>query len=121
MVSSIKAFYSILLGHQITVYTDNKNLIYKNPTLTFLITERVKSWRLILEQIGPELKYIKGENIVVAKALSCLDMSDNQDILNISEIYVYNDDDLPDSAYPNLYFSIAKAQKTDARLQQKLV
>ena len=58
-------------------------------------------WRLILEYFVPELKYIKGENNVVADDLSCLDMNDNQEILNISDIYGYNDDDLPDSDYPN--------------------
>ena len=44
-------------------------------------------WRLIIKEFGPELKYIKGENIVFADALSCLEMSDNQEILNISELY----------------------------------
>ena len=39
------------------------------------------NWRLILKEFGPELKYIKSENNVVADALSCLEMSDNQDIL----------------------------------------
>ena len=78
-------------------------------------------WRLILEIFGPELKYIKGENNVVSDALSCLYMSDNQDISNISEIYGYDDNDLPDRAYPICYRDIAKAQKTDAKLQQKLV
>ena len=78
-------------------------------------------WRLILKEFGPELKYIKGENNVVAEALSRLEMSDNQDILNISELYGYNDKDLPDRAYPIFYHDIAKAQKTDAKLQQKLV
>ena len=29
-------------------------------------------WRLILEEFGPELKYIKGENNIVAEALSRL-------------------------------------------------
>ena len=64
-------------------------------------------WRLILEEFGPESKYIKGENNVVADALSCLKMSDNQEILNISEIYCYDDKDLPDSAYPIRYHDIA--------------
>ena len=44
-------------------------------------------WRLILEEFGSELKYIRGENNVVADALSRLERSDNQDILNISELY----------------------------------
>ena len=48
-------------------------------------------------------------------------MSDNQDILNISELYSYNDADLPDSTDPIRYHYIAKAQKTDAKLKLKLV
>ena len=67
------------------------------------------------------MKYIKGENNVIADALSCLEKSNNQKILNISELYGYNDEDLPDSAYPIRYHDIAKAQETDAKLKQKLV
>ena len=78
-------------------------------------------WRLILEEFGPELKYIKGENNVFSDALYRLEKSPNQDILNISKLYGYDDEDLPDSAYPILYHDIAKAQETDAKLQQKLV
>ena len=48
-------------------------------------------------------------------------MSDNQEILNISELYGYDDADLPDSAYPLRYHNIEKAHKTDAKLNQKLV
>ena len=66
-------------------------------------------WRLIISEFNPELKYIKVENNVGAKALSRLEISDNQDILNISELYGYNDEDLPDSAYPIRYHNISKA------------
>ena len=76
-------------------------------------------WRLILEEFGPELKYIKGENNVVANVLSCIEKSDNQDILNIYELYGCDEKDLPDSAYPIRYHNIAKAQETDAKLQPK--
>ena len=48
-------------------------------------------------------------------------MSDNQKIFNISDIYGYNDADMPDSTYPVSYQYIAKAQKNDAKLNQKLV
>ena len=78
-------------------------------------------WRIILEEFGNELKYIKGENNVVADALSSIEMSGNQEILNISELYGYDEEDLPNSAYPIFYHGIAKAQKTDSKLQQKLV
>ena len=83
IVETLKEFRNILLGHQITFYTDHKNLTYK-----FFNTERVMRWRLILGEFGPELKYIKGENNIVSDALSCLEKSNNQEILNISEIYV---------------------------------
>ena len=74
-------------------------------------------WRLILEEFGPELKYIKGENNVIDDAISRLEMSNNQEILNISELYGYDEKHLPDGAYPICYHDIAKAQKTDAKLQ----
>ena len=116
IVETLKEFRNILLGHKITVYTDHKNLTYK-----FVNTERVMRWRIILEEFDPELKYIKGENNVVAGALSRLEKSNNQEILDISELYGYDDENLPDSAYPIRYHDIAKAQETDAKLQQKLV
>ena len=78
-------------------------------------------WRLIIEEFIPEIKYIKGENNVVADALSRLDMNDNQEIFNISELYGYDDDELTDGAYPISYRGIDKSQKTEAKLQQKLV
>ena len=77
-------------------------------------------WRHILKEFGPELKYIIGENNVVADALFRLEKSPNKEILNISERYGYDDKGMPDSAYPIRYHDIAKAQETDAKLKQKL-
>ena len=48
IVATLKEFRNILLGHQITVYTNHKNLTYK-----CFNTERVMRWRLILEEFGP--------------------------------------------------------------------
>ena len=67
VVATLKEFRNILLGHQIMVYTDHKNITYNNFN-----TERVMRWRLILGEFGLELKYIKGENNVVAHVLSRL-------------------------------------------------
>jgi len=69
IVETLKEFRQILLGQRIIVHTDHKNLVCK----TFN-TERVMRWRLILEEYGPELHYIKGENNIVADALSRLEM-----------------------------------------------
>ena len=98
------------------VYTDHKNLTY-----IFFNTERVMLWCLILETFALEPKYINGENNVVANALSRLEMSDNQDIFNISDLYGYDDEDLPDSAYPIHYHDISEAYKTDAKIKQNLI
>ena len=103
-METLKELRNNLLGHHITVYTDHKNL-----TKNIFNAEHVMRWRLILEEFGPKLKYIKGENNVVADALSRLEMSDNQDILNISELYGYDDKDLPDIAYTIHYHDISKA------------
>ena len=78
-------------------------------------------WRIRIEEFVPELKYIKDENNVVDDALYRLEMSNNQEILNIFELYGYDDADLPDRAYPIRYHDIVKSQKTDAKLNQKLV
>ena len=48
-------------------------------------------------------------------------MSDNQEILNISDLYGYDEEDLTDSAYPIRYHNISKAHETDDKLNQKLV
>jgi hypothetical protein len=76
--------------------------------------------RLILEEYGPVLEYIKGERNVVADALSRLDIENYREIFNISECFGFDDDDLPESAFPIRYRDIAKAQKATHALQIKL-
>ena len=73
IVETLKEFRTILLGHRIIIHTDHKNLVCKNFN-----TERVMRWRLIIEEFGPELNYIKGEENIVADALSRLDMMTNE-------------------------------------------
>jgi len=72
IVEMLKEFKNILLGQRIRVYTDHKNLTYK----TFN-TDRVSRWRLNLEEFSPKLICIKGQNNVIADALSCLDKTTN--------------------------------------------
>ena len=115
IVATLKEFRNILLGHQITVYTDHKNLTYTNFN-----TERVMRWRLVLEEYGPELVYIKGESNVVADALSRLEIDDKREIFNLSESFGFDDSDLPATAYPLRYCDIAKTQKSHPPLIKKL-
>ena len=48
IVSSLKKFCNIILGHPIAVYTNHNNLTYK-----ILNTELVIHWHLILEDVPP--------------------------------------------------------------------
>jgi len=116
IVETLKEFRNILLGHQVTVYTDHKNLTYKNFN-----TERVMRWRLILEEYGPELRYIKGPHNVVADALSRLDLDDDVRPLEINqyaELFASEDDDGPD-VYPLRYSRVYDEQQKDEELQKR--
>ena len=95
IVETLKEFRNILLGQRIKVYTDHKNLTYKQFN-----TERVMRWRLILEEYGPELIYIQGKKNVVADALSRLDLDQNEpkvqpNMQSLAEHFGLDSKDLP--------------------------
>ena len=99
IVETLKEFRNILLGHKIVVYTDHKNLTCK----TFN-TDRVMRWRLILKEFGPELRYIKGTNNIIADALNRLDMDESQSttVLDNAESFCLEEDEFP-ADYPLSY------------------
>jgi hypothetical protein len=61
-------------------------------------------WRLIIEEYGPELKYIKGERNIVAGALSHLDMSSNKshnsEETYMAELFGLDSEDTPKDTFP---------------------
>ncbi len=116
IVETLKEFKNILLGHKLIVHTDHKNLTCKNFN-----TERVMRWRLVLEEFGPELRYIKGENNIVADALSRLEMLSNNEYNEqyAVECFAANDKDFP-KEFPLSYMYIEHCQEKDASLQQQL-
>ena len=77
-------------------------------------------WRLILEEYGPELIYVKGENNVVADALSRLNLITNTtlspDLDKMAEHFGLDDEDLPADAFPLQYKMIARKQNKDKNL-----
>jgi len=66
IVELLKEYRNMLLGQKIVIYTDHLNLLNVNTTSI----ERVQRWRLLLEEYGVEIRYIKGDNNIVADSLS---------------------------------------------------
>ena len=64
----------MLWGQKLIVYTDHKNLISDALGGT---SDRITRWRLLLEEFDPKLEYIKGDDNVVADAISCLEYDKN--------------------------------------------
>ena len=69
IVETLKEFKGMLWGQKIKVYTDHKNLVQDALGMT---SDRVYRWRLLLEEYGPEIVYIKGVDNTVADAISRL-------------------------------------------------
>jgi hypothetical protein len=71
IVKTLKEYRNILLGQQIKVFTDHKNLTCVNFN-----TQRVIRWCMVIEDFALELIYIPEAKNIVADAISCLEMSD---------------------------------------------
>jgi hypothetical protein len=69
IVEALKEYRGMLWGQKIKVYTDHQNLMRDALGLN---SDRVYRWRLLLEEYGPEIVYIKGIHNTVADALSRL-------------------------------------------------
>ena len=72
IVETFPTFCSMLLGAEIHVYTDHKNLTYNT-----LSTQCVLQWRIFIEDFHPTFYYIKGVDNVIANALSRLPQIDD--------------------------------------------
>jgi hypothetical protein len=97
IVETLKEFRNILFGQKLIIHTDHMNIIYGK-----LSNDRITRWRLLLEEYGPEYVHIKGQDNLVADALSRLDMN-NETTLNENEnacLFAYIISELPlDTTY----------------------
>ncbi len=70
IVETLKEFKGMLWGQNIKVFTDHKNLMRDALGLTL---DRVYRWRLLLEEYGLKIVYIKGIHNTVADTVSRLE------------------------------------------------
>ncbi|KAL7503242.1 hypothetical protein ACHAXN_001060 [Cyclotella atomus] len=68
IVMVLREFCSMLLGAEITIFTDHENLTFEN-----FILQRVLCWRLYLEDFSPTLRHkaekpkeLEGKNVVTS-------------------------------------------------------
>jgi len=113
-VETLKYNRNILLGQQIEVLTDHKNLVYKHFN-----TEQVMHWQLLLEEFGPKLTYVKGTNNVVADALSRLTIAEEEFSAEAFANELANEEEEFPTGYPLSYKEIAFCQTNDRALQNK--
>ena len=66
------------------MYSDHKNLVVHATTLSQ--SQRVmRRWRLILKEFGPDIQHVRGEDNVVADALSRLDTVNEEEVHGCTE------------------------------------
>ena len=70
IVETLRAYRNILLGHDIIIYTDHKNLVNDQ---TRHESARIQRWVWLLEEFSPRFKYLPGPENKVADALSRLE------------------------------------------------
>ena len=71
IVGTLKEYCSMLLGADLTVFTDHENLTYENFN-----TQRVMRWRCHVEEFSPKIKYLEGKLNVLANPFSRMPRTD---------------------------------------------
>lgn len=119
IVEGLKHFKNIIYGYPIKVYSDHKNLVY---AATISESQRVMRWRMILEEYGPEIVHIKGEENTSADALSRLPKVDREVKPNRkarNEIFA-QEIGTEATTFPLEYASIAEETKKELAARAKL-
>ena len=116
IVETLKEFKNILLGQEIIIHTDHKNLLYEKSA-----SDRIIRWRILVEEYAPTFVHIKGEHNVVADALSRLDADFSLHINNCPNKYeqahsYVSVTELTDYEFPLSGKVLAKYQKLDKQL-----
>ncbi|KAE9037044.1 hypothetical protein PR003_g6821 [Phytophthora rubi] len=99
----LQVYRTMLLGHEVHIHTDHLNLTYGTYSNVPLLR-----WRLEIEEFGPELHYVKGEN----NTLSRLPRADDSNVQQQETLVAVTAVDLTTLSNVDLR-DIARCQKRD--------
>ena len=69
---TLRTYRTMLLGAELHIHTDHRNLTFKSAT-----SQRMLRWRVFIEEFGPILHFIPGEQNTCADYFSRIGMSDS--------------------------------------------
>ena len=113
IVETLKEFKGMLWGQQVKVFTDHQNLMRDALGST---SDRIYRWRLLIEEYGPEIIYIKGIHNTVADAISRLDFTPLKHEEPLSAVFANRSEE--DEIYPLTIKEIVEAQSANRTLQK---
>mmetsp|Transcript_13570 Transcript_13570/g.16453 ORF Transcript_13570/g.16453 Transcript_13570/m.16453 type:complete len:698 (+) Transcript_13570:1112-3205(+) len=113
IVESCLKFRHILLGFPLAILSDHRNLRFENFS-----SERVRRWRLLLEEFDYTFHYYPGKDNHIADMISRYPII-SLDSSNIAEMNTPLDD-IDNNTFPLDFKYIAQHQRQDNELQQKL-
>ena len=96
IVETLREFRTTLLGAELHIHTDHRNLTFDGLT-----TERVIRWRLFAEDFAPTFHCIHGSLNPVADCISRLPLSEGQDVPGPDNTSVHDENSTSD-----LFFSL---------------
>ena len=103
---------NLLLGAEIVIFTDHKNLLANSST-----NDRVFRWKQKIEEFGPTIHYVKGHTNTEADALSRLPFMENQGGMEVMLNYPQVDPNHPIlNSYPLDLKLLHKYQQIDPAL-----